>query len=673
MACNENVIKNMANEITRNCQSHNVVVDPEFVIYLIELLLLNPKYGKLFAKTINRNNLQYFVEECVGLLTCGETSMNTLKMQFIIQTNYDKLQNLVEKHLASIDKCLKPLVDEILDEDPDPNAADDAEFKKLFRKISIYIILSSGLGNPGVIMTLKEGMAALESVFSMDDLKIFVALPRNEKVVQLQELMEITSGVRLFNRDCKKGGEGIPDLPFNLVDAGKACVSSLSNSLITVMQRVNTLTTAISDTVTIQEETGNIIIDVSSNTDLTLEDYIQIFEQLAFNRQYEVFIRRLLSDVNTMVARGTKCVERVKIALEELHSTVKYKAAVPVVAVFPLFSKLWQIWRAMQNIMFLVSTVNRIMSILAGIQEQMKIPQNIVEKMLAGKTIVSDQERMNSKLNIDEQCSLTTLKNYVSSEYVVDCVCEQHIKYLGFCALCLSVGALIPSNPKVGLIKAKGRRFGFCSPKMAARFSRDPQRYINEVLHYARNNPHVINLLDILEDVYKVKDVNHLVTKVEPKIKVFDKDIQTEAHPIDEYKEKNYSWNLWKWKRRACQWATIVNCKTRSTQTNYSHLRSEIHCQTVEPRDKCLQTKKDTGINTTTNNFFIWGLRGQLGYGQHYMDLNVKHSPRKLEATTITTCKWPCLEPDTSETKSTDNEIQELHENEYKIHLTESY
>lgn len=71
-------------------------------------------------------------------------------MQFIIQTNYDKLQNLIDKHLESIANCLRPLVTEILDEDPAPE--DEAEFKKLFRKISIYIVLASGLGNPGVIV-----------------------------------------------------------------------------------------------------------------------------------------------------------------------------------------------------------------------------------------------------------------------------------------------------------------------------------------------------------------------------------------------------------------------------------------------------------------------------------------------------------------------------------------
>lgn len=69
MACNENVIKNMANEVSRNCQVVGTTVDPDFVVYLIELHLLNPKYGKLFAKTLNRNNLEYFVNECVSMIT----------------------------------------------------------------------------------------------------------------------------------------------------------------------------------------------------------------------------------------------------------------------------------------------------------------------------------------------------------------------------------------------------------------------------------------------------------------------------------------------------------------------------------------------------------------------------------------------------------------------------
>lgn len=81
-------------------------------------------------------------------------------MQFTMQTSYDKLTNLIDKHINSIDECLRPLINEILEEDPE--LEDEAGFQKLFRKISIYIILCSGLGNPGSIVVCILSLFILE-------------------------------------------------------------------------------------------------------------------------------------------------------------------------------------------------------------------------------------------------------------------------------------------------------------------------------------------------------------------------------------------------------------------------------------------------------------------------------------------------------------------------------
>lgn len=39
----------------------------------------------------------------------------------------------------------------------------------------------------------------------------FTHLPRDLCRDQLNELTKLVTGIRLFNRDCKKGGEGIED------------------------------------------------------------------------------------------------------------------------------------------------------------------------------------------------------------------------------------------------------------------------------------------------------------------------------------------------------------------------------------------------------------------------------------------------------------------------------
>lgn len=54
-------------------------------------------------------------------------------------------------------------------------------------------------------------LAALQSVFPQTELGTFMALSKEEKESQLKELTYIVTGIRLFNRDCGKGGEGIDD------------------------------------------------------------------------------------------------------------------------------------------------------------------------------------------------------------------------------------------------------------------------------------------------------------------------------------------------------------------------------------------------------------------------------------------------------------------------------
>jgi hypothetical protein len=43
-----------------------------------------------------------------------------------------------------------------------------------------------------------------------------MSLSKRDKEKQLQELTQIVSGIRLFNRECGKGGDGVDDCKFNV-------------------------------------------------------------------------------------------------------------------------------------------------------------------------------------------------------------------------------------------------------------------------------------------------------------------------------------------------------------------------------------------------------------------------------------------------------------------------
>ena len=64
-----------------------------------------------------------------------------------------------------------------------------------------------------MIMCLSDS-AALQSVFPQTELGTFMSLTKRDKERQLLELTMIVTGIRLFNKECGKGGEGIDDCKY---------------------------------------------------------------------------------------------------------------------------------------------------------------------------------------------------------------------------------------------------------------------------------------------------------------------------------------------------------------------------------------------------------------------------------------------------------------------------
>ena len=64
-------------------------------------------------------------------------------------------------------------------------------------------------------------------MFPQTELGTFMSLVKRDKERQLQELTCIVTGIRLFNKECGKGGEGIDDLPAILNEAVPATTQNV--------------------------------------------------------------------------------------------------------------------------------------------------------------------------------------------------------------------------------------------------------------------------------------------------------------------------------------------------------------------------------------------------------------------------------------------------------------
>lgn len=94
------------------------------------------------------------------------------------------------------------------------------------------MLVRSCAGNPTDIRIVREGTAALESVFPQSELSTFIPMSRLQKEEQLNGLTQLVTGIRLFNKQLGKGGEGVDNLP-------ELCADQLQDLTTTVGQMTN--------------------------------------------------------------------------------------------------------------------------------------------------------------------------------------------------------------------------------------------------------------------------------------------------------------------------------------------------------------------------------------------------------------------------------------------------
>lgn len=145
------------------------------------------------------------------LLERDNPGLETVKMQVDFDTTFLQNEKSAQKILKTRNKLLstqKKLILEFVLEDGN----DFESLTTIYRMIFRFLIEFPPYANTSDKLVEREVAAAMESVFPRIGLKTFVLLNFEEKGIQLLELARIVLGIRLFNKEQKKGGVGIENL-----------------------------------------------------------------------------------------------------------------------------------------------------------------------------------------------------------------------------------------------------------------------------------------------------------------------------------------------------------------------------------------------------------------------------------------------------------------------------
>ncbi|NP_001073169.1 cilia- and flagella-associated protein 206 isoform X1 [Rattus norvegicus] len=609
----ESVIKNIIREIGQECAAHGEITSETVVAFMVKAVVLDPSNGFNMDRTLVKTDVQKLVKLCVArLLDNKNPSLDTIKMQVYFDMNYTSREDFLEEHHRVLESRLGIVSREITD----TRACAKEELENLYRKIVSYVLLRSGLGSPTDIKIVREATAALQSVFPQAELCTFLTLSKKDKERQLKELTMIVTGIRLFNRDCGKGGEGIDDLPAILLEAIPATTHHIDSQLQIAQEQAFRYTA--------------IIEKVTNNPLMAKELQPYMLKEALYNvRQYEIFLQTVLSDIITCAEEVELMTKQLAAQLEQLKMTVKSKTAVPTSQVFPIFIALASLWTSFQDETVLISVLSNLttnLELFLGTHDLL-FPEKVMQGLLDGVIVKTDMTRIEEHLEEKVQLADFRVLEWLFPETTAN-FNKLLIQYRGFCGYTFAVtdGLLLPGNPTIGILKYKEKYYTFNSRDAAYSFAENPDHYINLIKEKAKKNAELIQLLELhqqfetLIPYSQMKDVDKHFIKPITKC---ENGTQTDTHILPPTIVRSYEWNEWELRRKAIQLANLRQKMTHSVQTDLSHMRRDNASQVYPLKEVGTQSKREGSTRVPRPQIFIAGLRGGQSKTTHGVKINL--------------------------------------------------
>ena len=530
----ESMIKNIIREILSECERLGEPRSETLTAFMVKAVVLDPENEFNVNRPLTRTDVQRLIQTCVTRLTEPESArLETIQLQVYFDMNYTPRENFLAEHHRLQHQKLNNLHREIMD----TRARTREELDSLYRKIVMFVLLHSGIGSPNDIVALKESTAAIQSVFPQSELGPFMSMSSQDKEQQLKELCQIVPGIRLFNRDSKKGGEGIEDLPVLFQQLYPAARQELLDSLESISSLSHRLTACAE------------LLNEDNGQHFSRREYTNIKDSLVNTRQNEAFLQVLLTDLDTASTNVELAQTRFETGMASLREVVHSKSAVPTEIVYPLFMAVSREWTNFQDELVLFSVLSNVHT---NMKQFCKVPADLVAKdsikqLLESAKVLTDEQRRTAEVPIVNTALYPNVE-FIFPENLKNFE-QVPLEFSGFCAYSLATyeGILIPGIPRVALLKYKNKIYSFSSSENAVAFAQSPDQFIDMVVDCSRKSPELIQLLNLQSYFSTVKPAVHPGKLVEAPLSKSEQGTQTDTHilqpTIDKYVTFLYTYN----------------------------------------------------------------------------------------------------------------------------------
>eukprot|EP01029_Cantina_marsupialis_P016817 TRINITY_DN3771_c0_g1_i2.p1 TRINITY_DN3771_c0_g1~~TRINITY_DN3771_c0_g1_i2.p1 ORF type:complete len:566 (-),score=119.00 TRINITY_DN3771_c0_g1_i2:662-2359(-) len=497
------------------------------------------------------------------ILKRDDPSIETIKMQVAFENCEREMENLFRTRnngLANqIDVTMTTIIS--MKTDISMNAV-----QTLYRKIFSLLLLKAGFKSKSRVVE-REVAAALESVFPRIGLKSFISMGEDEKRMQLLELLEVVTGIRLFNKNLKKGGAEIPDT----INEAPSAANRLQSAL--------------------QSELKRIGVDIEQCSELLLPGnqvsgapVSRLNQELTNRRQYFAFASVLLEETTKCKERIGKISGQYQSTMSTLRELIGSRVSVPKEQVYPKFHTLSTLWAALTAETELIDAKEQCWNVLktfkssyASVLQSISFNHNLDST----EKVVDSLEEEPTRSGASEE--ILPIRNSLIKEDVLigsasDAVrlhidsspefMQLPLEMQGYCPYTIATksGLLLPGNPGLGVVRFNNRFFVFVSEEAIAAFIRSPATILRELMAVVIRRAELIPLLrlddylsnGVFDSVLKDYDLNVDALLHSKEATVKDASTGTPIHFVEKNIDPNYHWNEWDLRRKAIK---IVNLR----------------------------------------------------------------------------------------------------------------
>ena len=546
----------------------------------------------------------------------GDGVAETLKLQITYELSHIQEEDKIEKIKVYFDNELNKILKEIT---TTPSSKKDTETFQIHKKIFNYLLIktkqntlnsltNSEENNLG-INAEKEIYLCLDNIFPKSGLTPFLTLSIQDKISQLNELSNTVMGIRLLNCELGKGGIGL----MSLEDIKKKLKYELLYEVKDFYTKINTCC-----------EKYSLIYDnldlesISSEKEINVLDKIRKY--IIYYRQILTYLSMLIDDLHSSIQFKDNLIEQYEKEKNSIMDIIGNQTSISKDQAYPRFQNLSKMYTKFQEQVFILDIRENVYKKLYDfvISNSIPIDYNV-------ETWEECFELYTEKLDIYEKQDepifsfesgaygqgVTLLKQDSTADYL-----DIKLEYQGFCITTLFNKKLLISGRPTVVAKYNDKYMVFCTHQCLQEFIDNPNKYIEGIYEYVKENPYLINLLNMTEEfpngnlANMFRDKESIAFKYKNSKVLMDKGCQTVDHIYPNgYIDPDYVWNEWELKKRAIKLADIKKKKTVSTQTLLSHLRRENQTQVYPLKDTEVNTTVNTGTNLSIPKNYAVGFR----------------------------------------------------------------